>query len=150
MKFQKERCNELIDKVLRRSHILFSELLQIRQSLSHPALVPLEKDLEAYWQYGQCFVLVIINLTSCYRILQQIHQGLCEFSSRGVFKRLVDRGTAKLDKYNRMIDDFNDVTSVSLSTPFNDPIITCLQFKMLAQLVRANAGVQPASSVLLP
>ncbi len=35
----------------------------------------------------------------------------------------MDRGTAKLDKYNRMIDDFNDVTSVSLSTPFNGSII---------------------------
>ena len=63
---------------------------------------------------------VVFNLTSCYSILQQIHQGLSDFCSRGVFKRLVDRGTNKLDKYNRMIDDFKDDTVVGPCIPFKD------------------------------
>ena len=149
MKFQKEHCSELIEKILHRSSTLFSTLLQIAQSQDPLALIPLQKDLMAYWRYGPYNVLVI-NLTLRYSILQHIHQGLCDFGSRGVFKRLVDRGTAKLDKYNRMIDDFNDDTLVSSSAPFNGSVRCFLQFKMLARLeMRSNAGVQPASSAPL-
>ncbi len=53
-------------------------------------------------------------------MLQQIHQVLCRFSYRGIFKQVVDRGTNKLEKYNRMIDDFKDDTVVGSSIPFKD------------------------------
>ena len=118
MKFQKERCSELVNKILRRSHKLFLALLQIGESPNRLALVSLERDLEEYFQYAN--ISVRINLTLWYSILQQIHEGLSDFCSRGVFKWLVDRGASKLDEYNRMIDDFKDDTVVSLqvSVPF--------------------------------
>ena len=56
MKFQKERCSKLINKILRRSHKLFSALLQIGESPNRPALISLQRDLEEYFQYGLIYL----------------------------------------------------------------------------------------------
>ena len=56
MKFQKERCGELINKILRCSHKLFLALREIGESPNQPALSSLEQDLKEYFQYGICGV----------------------------------------------------------------------------------------------
>jgi len=88
----KDRWQELVDKVLSSSTVILDGLLQVTMSPGRDQLQDMEGRLSNYHEY-----------------LMKILEVLKRYASKSMMDRIVNRrsGLDDLEKYNRLVDDFN-------------------------------------------
>ncbi|KAJ6618150.1 hypothetical protein B0H10DRAFT_1947770 [Mycena sp. CBHHK59/15] len=106
----KWRCQELIDKVVRRSETIFSGLKKIAQSPGRDGLKDLEHDLVAYTMFVSSRSS-FSPLTKSIRLLNDVYAALMQCTSRKISDRVdrwLNRGQLLDDmlKLERLLDDF--------------------------------------------
>ncbi|KJA17320.1 hypothetical protein HYPSUDRAFT_218940 [Hypholoma sublateritium FD-334 SS-4] len=90
VKINKERCQEIIDKILSISKIIYERLLELGKSNAKNKLGRLENHLV---DYG--------------RTLGGIYRTMEKHASRSTFRKIIQRGLDDLNRYDRVLDSFN-------------------------------------------
>jgi hypothetical protein len=109
---EKDRSEELINKVLRRSKVILDGLLRVGSSPNRDKLSDMQGKLNDYSEYELQPIpssLVHYLLPSLHSLLGTIFTVLNTHASKNKFDRFVNRKSrlANLEKYDRLINDFN-------------------------------------------
>ena len=117
IKTNRERCEEVIDKVLRKSRMLYDHLLVIAQSPNRDRLSRFEstltdygrsvsnKEYQAYWFVDPQLRI----LDEVYKILQANSLS----KSKSIMRKITNRATDDIDRCERLVDNIhNDVLLV--------------------------------------
>ena len=104
----KDRSQELIDKILRRSKVILDGLLRIASLPNRDILKDIERKLKDYNEYGSPFHVSSL-LHFLHSLLRKTLVVLQTYASKGLIDRIVNRASrlGNLEKYDRLINDFN-------------------------------------------
>lgn len=112
IKANRERCQEVIDKVLRKSQMIYERLLEVGRSPNRDKLKRLENTLIDYEKSVSniesqlcrtCPNLLRRTLTNVYKVLQSNASSV----SRSFLRAIVDRGTDEIDRCDRQVDSIH-------------------------------------------
>ena len=112
IKTNRERCQEVIDKVLRKSQMICERLLEVGRSPNRDKLKRLENTLIDYEKSVSniesqlcrtCPDLLRRTLTNVYKVLQSNASSV----SRSFLRTIVDRGTDEIDRCDRQVDSIH-------------------------------------------
>ena len=117
IKTNRERCQEVIDKVLRKSRMLYEHLLVIAQSPNRDRLNRFESTLT---DYGRSVLnkeyQVYRFVDPQFRILDEVYKILQANSlskSKSIMRTITNRATDDIDRCERLVDNIhNDVLLV--------------------------------------